>query len=164
VPGQYTSLRFTPTQTGTFDIFCAEFCGTSHSGMIGKVHVVEPDQFKAFLSGEFKASPVAAANSKEPMKSMAELGAVVYKTKTCNTCHSIDGTRLVGPTFKGMWGKSEEMANGQSVTVDENYFRESLMDPMKKIVKGYPPGMPQFRGIVSDEEMNQLIAYIKTLK
>lgn len=167
VPGQYTSLRFHATKTGTFDLFCAEYCGTTHSGMIGKVHVVEPEEFQAFLDGTFKAKPVLAGKDGKPMaapKTMAEVGAVLYKTKTCNTCHSVDGSRLVGPSFKGLFGRPSELASGAQVQVDENYIRESLMDPMKKLVKGYPPQMPTFRGMISDEEVNQLIAYIKSLK
>jgi cytochrome c oxidase subunit II len=134
--------------------------------MIGKVYVLESEDFEKFLNGTYK-KPVAVAGGKpgesKPL-SMAEQGAALYKTKTCNTCHSVDGSRIVGPTFKGLFGRDSELVDGSKVKVDENYIRESMMDPMKKIAKGYPPAMPTFRGIVSDEEMNYLIAYIKTLK
>lgn len=170
VPGQFTALRFTPTKTGEFDLFCAEYCGTSHSGMVGKVDVLEPEDFQKWLDGTFKIAKHVvgsvggeAAAAAAPI-SLAEQGAVLYKTKTCNTCHTINGGSLIGPSFKGIWGKQEELMDGTRVTVDENYVRESLMDPMKKIVKGFSPSMPTFRGMLSDEEVNALIAYLKTLK
>jgi cytochrome c oxidase subunit II len=166
VPGQFTSLRFTATDVGDYDLFCAEYCGTSHSGMIGKVHVLDTEDFQAFLNGTYK-KPIAKAGeaSGAPKQlSMVEQGAILFKTKTCNTCHSVDGSRLVGPSFKGLYGRDEELVDGSKVKVDENYIRESVMDPMKKIAKGYPPAMPTFRGIVTDDEMNYLIAYMKTLK
>ena len=167
VPGQFTTLRFTANKTGEFDIFCAEYCGASHSGMIGKIHVLEPEDFQKWLDGMYKKPAVksgeAMAASAAPL-SLAEQGAVLYKTKTCNTCHTINGSALIGPSFKGVWGKQSELVDGSKVSVDENYIRESMMDPMKKIVKGFPPAMPTFRGMLSDEDVNALIAYIKTLK
>lgn len=167
VPGQFTTLRFQPTKVGLYNIFCAEYCGTSHSKMIGKVHVMEPEDFQKWIDGVYKVPVVAAEDSgQQPAAplSMAELGAGLYKSKTCYTCHSLDGSRLYGPSFKGLWGSEQELMNGEKVAVDENYIRESIMDPMKKIVKGYPPQMPVFRGMLTDEEVNQLIAYMKTLK
>jgi cytochrome c oxidase subunit II len=167
VPGQFTELRFTTTKTGTFDIFCAEYCGTSHSGMIGKIHVLPIDDYRAWQNGTYKAQALVSGpngGKEAPPLSMAEKGAALYRTKVCNTCHTTDGARLVGPTFKGLWGSEHELMDGSKVIVDENYFRESLMDPMKKVVKGYPPAMPTYRGQLNDEEINQLIAYLKTLK
>lgn len=168
VPGQFTELRFTATKAGTYDIFCAEYCGTAHSKMIGKVHVLEPEDFQKWVDGIFempKAQAAVATGGAPVVKaSMAELGAQLFKTKTCNACHTVNGARLIGPTFKGLYGSEVELMSGTKVKADENYIRESLMDPMKKIVKGYPPSMPTFRGMLSDEEVNQLIAYIKTLQ
>ncbi len=165
LPGQFTSLNFEPTVAGDYDLFCAEYCGTSHSGMIGRVHVLEHDDWQKWLDGTYKAPKEAeASGSSQPKRSLADAGAALYRSKTCVTCHSVDGSRVVGPTFKGLWGSKQDLVSGDSVTVDENYIRESLMDPMKKIVKGYPPAMPTFRGMLSDEEVNQLIAYLKSLK
>lgn len=170
IPGQFTELRFTATKTGSYDIFCAEYCGTAHSKMIGKVHVLEPGDFQKWVDGIFElpkaqAAVAAGDGGAQPAKaSLAELGAQLYKTKTCNACHTVDGKPLVGPSFKGLFGSERELMSGSKVTADENYIRESLMDPMKKVVKGYPPSMPTFRGMLSDEEVNQLIAYIKTLQ
>lgn len=169
VPGQFTSLHFTATKTGNFHIFCAEYCGTSHSKMIGRVHVLEPEDFKKWQDGLY-AGPVenvgapAAAAPAQPTLSLADAGAMVYKTRSCNACHSVNGDPLVGPSFKAMYGSQRELIAGTVVTADENYIRESIMDPMKKVVKGFSPSMPTYRGILSDEEVNQLIAYFKSLK
>lgn len=163
VPGQFTLLRFNANKNGDYDIFCAQYCGASHSGMIAKVHVVEPEDFQKWLDGMYKA-PVAKAGVAAASLSLAEQGAILYKTKTCNTCHTTNGAPLIGPSFKGLWGKQEALVDGSTVLVDENYIRESIMDPMKKIVKGFAPAMPTFRGMLSDTEVNAIIAYMKTLK
>lgn len=168
VPGQFTTLRFEANKIGTYHLFCAEFCGTAHSKMIGKVHVVSQDDFKKWLDGAYVAPKEEAFSqiNDKPLAnlSLAELGKKVYQEKSCNTCHSINGARVIGPSFKGLFGSEVELIGGEKVSVDENYVRESIMDPMKKIVKGYSPSMPTFRGMLSDEEVNQLIAYMKTLK
>lgn len=167
VPGQFSALHFTATKNGVFHIFCAEYCGTSHSKMIGKVHVLEPEDFQKWLDGMYKISEVAEAATPAaagPVLSLAEAGAQVYKSRSCNACHSINGDPKVGPTFKGLFGSEQELMAGTKVVADENYIRESIMDPMKKVVKGFAPSMPTYRGQLSDEEMNQLIAFMKTLK
>lgn len=160
VPGQYTSLRFTATKTGEFNIFCAEFCGTAHSKMIGKVFVLEPEDFKLWLAGANVIKPEGAG----AMLTMADQGARLFNTKSCNTCHTVDGTKLMGPSLKGVFGAIRPLNSGEQAVADENYLRESMMDPMKKIVKDFPPVMPTFRGILTDDETNQLVAYIKSLK
>lgn len=170
VPGQFTTMHFTATKAGEYYIFCTEYCGTSHSKMIGKVYVLEPEDYKKWQDGLYAppakavAGEVAAAQPGQPTKTMAELGQAVYRSRSCNACHSVNGDPLVGPTFKGLYGTEQELIAGTKVLADENYIRESLMDPMKKVVKGFSPSMPTYRGILSDEEVNQLIAYLKTLK
>lgn len=164
VPGQFTELHVTPTKVGVFDIFCAEYCGTSHSGMIGKVTVLSAEDFQKWLDGTWQKSADPVAANGETKLTMAEEGALIYRRNACVTCHTTDGARLVGPSFKGLWGSDQPLMDGSVVKVDENYVRESLMDPMKKVVKGFPPSMPTFRGQLNDEEVNQLIAYLKTLK
>ncbi len=167
VPGQFTSLHVTPTKAGEYNIFCAEYCGTAHSKMLGNVHVLSKKDFQAWLDGTYTA-PAKVVEKLEPKANrtmtMAESGAHIFRTKSCVSCHSVDGNRQVGPTVKGLFGKEVELVGGMKVTVDENYLRESIMDPMKKIVKGYAPQMPTFRGMLSDEDVNDLIAYFKTLK
>lgn len=170
VPGQFTVLHFTPTKTGEFHIFCAEYCGTAHSKMIGRVHVLEQDDFKNWLDGLYvlpsKAgtAPLMEVAKNSPQLSLAEQGALVFRERTCVTCHTVNGASLIGPSLKGVFGSEVELIGGTKVIADENYIRESIMDPMKKIVKGFAPAMPTFRGMLSDEEVNQLIAYMKTLK
>ncbi len=167
VPGQFTTLHVTPTRTGTFNIFCAEYCGTAHSKMIGVVHVLSQEDFQRWEDGLLEVKN-AEAPKLEPAASrtmtMAESGKHIFRSKACVTCHSVGGERGIGPTVKGMFGSDVELQGGTIVKADENYIRESIMDPMKKIVKGYAPHMPTFRGMLSDEDVNHLIAYFKTLK
>lgn len=163
VPGMYTVLRFTPTMTGEFDLFCAEYCGTSHSGMIGKVTVLSKEDYARWYDGMMKLGQ-NDDHEGQPKLTLAQLGRKVYETKTCVACHSTDGSRMVGPSFKGIFGTDRVFADGSKANADENYLRESIMNPMKKVVKGFAPQMPAMRGLLNDEEVNQLIAYIKTLK
>lgn len=158
VPGMYTYLWFKATRQGEFDIFCAEYCGTAHSGMIGKVKVLSREDYKSWLEGE--PAKVATANSVSP----ADRGRELYTKRGCNACHSVDGTSGVGPSFKGIYGKEVVLQDGAAVTIDENYLRESIFEPQAKIVKGYPPVMPSFKGIVSEDEVADIIAFIRSLK
>ena len=97
-------------------------------------------------------------------ESAVAAGAKLYRTKTCNTCHSIDGSRLVGPSFKGIWGTMVELQDGRKVKVDAEYFRRSVLEPAAEVLQGYPPVMPTFTGVLTEAEIVQLIAYVKSLK
>ncbi len=152
----YTQLWFKATKVGTYDLFCTQYCGTGHSAMLGKIIVMAPQEYEKWEKGEQKEKVAGV--------SPAEQGKQLYTQRGCNACHSIDGARIVGPTWKGLWGKEEVMQDGQKVTVDENYVRESILEPQAKIVNGYPPVMPSFKGVVSDEDISAIIAYMKTLK
>jgi cytochrome c oxidase subunit 2 len=155
VPGRYTQMWFNATQAGEFQIFCAEYCGTSHSDMLTKVVVHEPGGYEKWLEEQQRnnegASPV-------------ELGAKLYEKQGCQTCHSTDGSIKVGPSFKALFAKKEVMADDSTVVVEENYLRESMMEPQAKIVKGFGPVMPTFKGKLSDRQITGLIEYIKSLK
>lgn len=153
VPGYRTQLWFTPTKTGAFNLFCAEYCGTNHSGMLGKVIVMGQSQFDEWYS-----------QIDEGQKTVADLGADLFKSKGCFSCHSVDGSALVGPSLKAMWGRKTEFADGSSSKTDDNYIRDSLMNPMAKVVKGFPPIMPPYQGQLTEDEVTQLIEYLKTLK
>ena len=157
VGGMYTYLWFTPTKTGTYDLFCTEYCGTGHSAMLGKVIVMNPEEYEKWEKGEKEEKVVAEI-------SPVELGKQLFTQRGCNACHSIDGSPLVGPSFKGIFGRKQTLQDGQEITVDENYTRESLSEPQAKIVKGFQPVMPSFKGMLSDEEISAIIAYLKTLK
>ena len=156
VGGMYTYLWFTPTKNGTYELFCAEYCGTGHSAMLGKVIVMSPQEYEKWEKGEEEK----AVASLPP----AELGKQLYTQRGCNACHSIDGSSLVGPTWKGLYGHEVVLEDGTEVTADENYIREAILEPQAKMVKGFGPVMPSFKGVISDDEISDIIAYIKTLK
>jgi cytochrome c oxidase subunit 2 len=152
VPGRYTTLWFQAEKFGEFHVFCAEFCGMGHSNMMAKMIVVPKEEFEQqFLTG--KDAEVGS------------LGAKLYKEKSCIGCHSLGTNAVVGPGFKGLFGKTEEMDDGTKVVVDENYLRESIEVPAAKTVKGFPKGaMPSFQGQLTEEELLALVDYIKDLK
>ncbi|MCO5141732.1 MAG: cytochrome c oxidase subunit II [Oligoflexia bacterium] len=165
IPGQYTSLRFTPNKVGTYTIYCAEYCGTSHSKMIGKVYVLSQKDFQDWLDGVYQGE---LAQETKPSNqdsgngmTLVEAGEHLYRSKTCYTCHTTNGDTLIGPSFKGLFGSEVELIGGTKILADENYIRESLMDPMKKVVKGFSPTMPTYRGMLTDTEINQIVAFIK---
>jgi len=149
VPGRYTVAWFRATKPGTYHLFCTQYCGTQHSGMIGSIIVMEPAQYEAWMSGG-ATGPLAATGE----RIFAELG--------CATCHRTD-TQGRGPNLQGVFGKPVLLEDGRLVTADENYVRESILDPGAKIVKGFKPVMPTFQGLVSEEQVNALVAYIKSL-
>jgi cytochrome c oxidase subunit 2 len=149
LPGRYTVLWFRATKPGTYHLFCAEYCGTQHSGMIGDVVVQEPAQYEAWMSGASNG-PLSASGE----KIFAELG--------CATCHRSDSQGR-GPNLLGVFGRPVQLEDGRIVTVDENYIRESILDPGAKVVKGFKPVMPTFQGLVSEEQVNALVAYVKSL-
>ena len=121
--------------------------------MLAKVRVLSQEAFDQWLNAdEFKGM------------APADIGAKLYTKYTCNTCHSVDGSKIVGPTFKGLWGRQEQITGAGPLTVDENYIRESILNPNAKIVEGYPPVMPSFKGQLKDEQIDALIAYMKTLQ
>jgi len=149
LPGRYTTAWFHATKAGTYHLFCAEYCGTQHSGMIGDIVVMEPAQYEAWMSGG-NTGPLSATGE----KLFAELG--------CATCHRSD-TQGRGPTLQGVFGKPVQLQDGRIVTADENYIRESILDPGSKIVNGFKPVMPTFQGLVNEEQVNALVAYVKSL-
>jgi len=155
VPGRYTEIWFTPTVEGLHRATCAEYCGKGHSDMQAKVTVESDAKFKEWM----------ATGGTEWMNYKPEdWGAMQREEKGCATCHSIDGTRGQGPSWKGIWGKMEKMQDGKLVLVDENYVRESMMQPQAKIVAGFDPIMPTFQGLLHEQDIRGLIAYIKSLK
>jgi len=149
VPGRYTVAWFHATKAGTYHLFCAEYCGTQHSGMIGSIVVQEPAQYEAWMSSG-SSGPLSATGE----KIFAELG--------CATCHRADSQER-GPNLQGVFGKPVQLQDGRTVTADENYLRESILDPGAKIVNGFKPVMPTFQGLVSDEQLNALVAYVKSI-
>jgi len=151
IPGRYSHLWFEATKAGEYHLFCAEYCGTRHSGMIGKVVVMEPDDFQAWLSGGVQEGSLASAGGK------------LFQDLACNTCHRPDAQGR-GPVLQNLFGKTVTLASGESVVVDEAYIRESILMPGGKLTAGFQPTMPTFQGLVSEEGILQLIEYVKSLK
>ena len=150
VPGRYTNLWFQSTKPGRYRLFCAEYCGTKHSGMIGQVVVMEPSEYQTWLSG-------GAAEG-----SLASAGAKLFQDLACNTCHRPDAQGR-GPVLEGLFGKTVTLQNGETLTVDEAYVRESILQPAAKIASGFQPIMPTFQGLVTEEQLLELIEYVKSL-
>ena len=150
LPGRYSYVWFHATKAGTYHLFCAEYCGTQHSGMIGQVVVMEPGQYQAWLSG----GPVSG--------SLAQNGETLFQQLGCNTCHRSD-VQGRGPNLAGLFGKTVALEDGRTVVADENYVRESILNPTAKVVSGFKPIMPTFQGMVGEEQLNQLVAYVKSL-
>lgn len=150
LPGRYTTAWFEATKTGAYHLFCAEYCGNEHSRMIGKVVVMEPVAYEEWLSG-------AAAG-----ESMAEIGQRLFAELRCDSCHSADGSGR-GPSLEDVFGRTIALDSGPAVVADEAYVRESILNPRAKVVAGFRPVMPTFQGQVSEEQLLQLLAYIKSL-
>jgi cytochrome c oxidase subunit II len=157
VPGRYTALWFTAIEEGVFPVFCTEYCGDEHSSMLAVVKVVPPEQYDA----EVRAATTLEQGAGETLE---QFGEKVYKSFACNSCHNTDASVKVGPGFGGLFGRSETLTDGSTITVDENYIRESIYTPNAQIVAGFTPQMPSFAGQINDDQMNALIAYIKSLK
>jgi cytochrome c oxidase subunit 2 len=155
VPGMTTYLWFQPTQAGTFDVMCSQYCGLEHSHMLTKIIALPEEEFIKWYQG--KKEEVAL---KGP-----SLGSSLYQEKGCFACHSTDGTPRVGPSFKGLFGKKEEVISGgkgETVVVDEAFVRKFISEPNVVHIEGYPPIMPKIS--MSDEELTALVDYIKSLK
>ena len=151
IPGRYNTMWFNATKPGVYHLFCAEYCGTKHSGMIGSVIAMEPAAYQAWLDGgNAEDSPVAA-------------GEKLFTDLACITCHRQDSQGR-GPVLANAFGRERELQGGAKVVADEAYLRESIVNPQAKIVNGFQPIMPTFQGLVTEEQLLQLIAYIKTLK
>lgn len=154
VPGVDNQMWFVGQELGDYDIFCAEFCGDLHSYMLSSVHVLSPENYTTWIN--------------DTTQPAIHPGLAVLKKNACVSCHTLDGTRLVGPSFKGIWGHEVEViTNGEerTVMVDEAYIKSSIYDPNADVVKGFNPGlMIPYNNLVSEEEVNDIIEYLKTLK
>jgi cytochrome c oxidase subunit 2 len=151
LPGRYTHLWFEPTKPGTYHLFCAEYCGTRHSGMIGQIVVMEPNDYQTWLSGGVGEGSLASAGQK------------LFADLACNTCHRPDAQGR-GPVLQNLFGKTIETTAGERVVVDEAYIRESILNPQAKVTVGFQPIMPTFQGLVTEEQLLELIEYVKSLK
>lgn len=164
VPGQEHHLRLTPTRVGTYKVRCAELCGTSHAFMEAPVNVMTAEDFEIWRQKRLGIY-VPPEGEEAPAEDPVALGQRVATSAGCIACHSLDGSALVGPTWKGIFGKTETMADGSTVVVDEAYLYESIVNPSAKIVAGFQDLMPKNYGdILTEAEINALIEYMKTIR
>lgn len=157
VPGMWTELRVTPNKVGDFTMRCAELCGYAHSAMIASVVVVEPGEFQAWLAGQAVQRPAGEALSP------VELGASLVDESGCLSCHSVDGSALVGPSWLGLFGTTRQLEDGSTAVADEQYLRKAILEPQSQVEAGYPNIMPAAYTFLSDEELDAMIEYIRTL-
>jgi cytochrome c oxidase subunit 2 len=150
IPGRYTEVWFEATQPGSYHLFCAEYCGTKHSAMIGQVVVMEPSAFQAWLS------------SGQAEGSLASAGGKLFADLACNTCHRPDAQGR-GPVLQGLFGKTVTLQSGETVAVDEAYIRESILNPNEKLTAGFQPVMPAYQGQVNEQGILELIEYVRAL-
>lgn len=156
LPNRYSYVWFQATKPGTYDYFCTEYCGTQHSGMIGRITVHTPEDFQEWLAG-------AGIPADMPP---AEAGQLIFQQQGCQACHNVSpgGAAGVGPALHGLFGSTEQLQDGSTVQVDENYIRESILQPNAKLVAGFQPVMPASYAALQEEQITALVEYIKTLQ
>jgi len=150
VPGRYTQAWFRATRPGVYHLLCAEYCGTDHSRMQGRIVVMEPHDYEAWLAGG------------APPESPRATGERLFTEMGCATCHQPDSAERA-PRLAGIYGGKVTLTTGETVAVDDAYIRESIVSPVAKVVKGYQPVMPTFQGLLSEEQILDLVAYVKSL-
>ncbi|HEU5359746.1 MAG TPA: cytochrome c oxidase subunit II [Candidatus Deferrimicrobiaceae bacterium] len=153
VPGQFTTLYLHPDKEGTYEIYCAEYCGVGHSTMRARLVVMEAGEYARWRE---EKTPVAGL-------SLAEQGKALVEKSGCLGCHNVEGKESIGPNFGGVFGRKVLLADGTSLAADEEYLRESILEPNAKLVKGYPAVMPTFKGTLSPGDVTTIIAYLKSL-
>ena len=152
VPGRQTQIWFEATKPGVYHMFCTEYCGAEHSRMIGSIVVLEPQRYEEWLAG----GPAG--------QSMTASGAQLFQTLACDTCHRpTTGIPARGPALEGVYGKQVRLEGGRTIIADDEYIRESILNPQAKIVAGWPPVMPTFQGQVTEEQLAQLVSYVRSL-
>jgi len=170
LPGRYTQTWFNATQPGRYEIFCAEYCGLSHSSMLGELVVMPAAEFDQWLSDQRRGISVAQDSGPgggapvRPASNLVEEGRRVASEQGCLKCHTVDGTRHIGPTWTDLFGRDEKLATGKSVHADESYLTKSMMDPSADIVAGYQNVMPTYQGKLSPPDAAAIVEFIKSLR
>jgi cytochrome c oxidase subunit 2 len=152
LPGRYVSVWFEPVKIGTYPIYCAEYCGLLHSGMLAEVHVLSDDEYRHWQGDASRARP------------LAELGREAALKHACFSCHTVDGQKHIGPTWSKLYGSDVALADGQHVIADAAYLTESMMDPAARVVSGYAPVMPTYLGSLDSAETGAIVEYIRSLR
>ncbi len=161
VPGIISSLWFTPTKIGRFDLACAEYCGIGHHTMRGAVFVEDEGSFQNWLNNQPTFAQTIAKQTIGSENSQVRQGRLLAEAKGCLGCHSVDGSPGAGPSWKGLLGKTETLTDGTTVVVDENYIKTSILNPNASVIKGYSPIMPAYQ--LTDDELNAFIAFTASL-
>jgi cytochrome c oxidase subunit II len=168
VPGRYTETWFDAPAPGRHQVFCAEYCGLGHSAMLGEIVVMRPEEFDGWLAEARRSAAAVAADMPDervdPTTTLAEQGRALAAQYGCFKCHSVDGTRHIGPTWLDLYRKTERLKGGAAVVVDEAYLTESMMDPAAKLVEGYQNVMPTFQGRIPGPEIAAIVEFIKSLR
>ena len=150
IPGRYSSLWFQATKIGTYHLFCAQYCGADHAEMLGWVYVMSPADYAAWLAGGV------------PSQTMQQSGELIFNKLGCASCHLSDGTGR-GPSLVGIYGKEEALKSGDKRLVDEAFIRQAIVNPNSVVLPQYPAIMPTFQGQINEEQVLQLVAYVKSL-
>jgi cytochrome c oxidase subunit 2 len=156
IPGRYSVLWFEATEVGVYDLYCTEYCGKDHSKMITHVEVMTQEKYQEWID----TGGLGEAAKDMPM---SEIGKIFFNRYGCNQCHSVDGTANTGPSLLGVYGTDEECSDGTTVKVDDDYLRESILMPAAKVVKGFQPRMPSFKGKIKEKQLTAIIEYIKSI-
>jgi cytochrome c oxidase subunit 2 len=169
LPGRYTQMWFHAEKTGRYPVYCAEYCGTGHSMMRAEVDVMEPEEFDAWIAAEQRGrvaqrdTPLPQDTAEAPSDIVAE-GRRLSAQHGCLKCHSVDGTQHIGPTWLDMYGRTEKLADGSSILIDEAYITESMMAPKQRMVAGYQTVMPTYLGKLTGPESAAIVEYIRSLR
>jgi cytochrome c oxidase subunit 2 len=169
VPGRYTQTWFTADTPGRYEIFCAEYCGIGHSAMLGELVVMEPARFDEWLAESRRSPGVAAAQDSvqdgaSPVTTLVDQGRKLASEYGCFKCHTVDGTRHIGPSWLDLYQRREPLEDGSTAVADEGYLTESMMDPRAKVVKGFQAVMPTFQGRIPGPEIASIVEFIKSLR
>jgi len=174
LPGRYTETWFEATQPGRYQILCAEYCGAGHSIMRGEVIVLKPEEYEDWLSAQRRVVSAALAGRQDgsptaldfapPIGNLIDQGRRLAQEQGCVKCHSVDGTRHIGPTWLDLYHRKEKLQDGSTIDVDEAYITESMMDPLSKVVAGFQPVMPSFENKLAGPEVAAIVEYIKSLQ
>jgi cytochrome c oxidase subunit 2 len=170
IPGRYSQVWFQAVEPGRFQILCAEYCGAGHSIMRGEVIVLKAEEYEDWVSAQHRGlatkqdGPPTALDFAPPLGNLVDQGRRIAQDQGCVKCHSTDGSQHIGPTWLDLYGRREKLTDGRTITVDEGYITESMMDPFAKIVDGFQPVMPSFANKMAGPEVAAVVEYIKSLQ